>query len=247
MYEGMLAETVCYKAHGGDVIEAYYARPLGAGPWPGVVIIHHGLGWDEWTREVAEKLARHGYATISPSLWYREAPGASPDDAAATMRSQGGEPDDRCIGDVAAAADYLRTQAYSNGKVGVIGFCSGGRQVYLVACKIPSLNAAVDCWGGSVYVPAEQLTARQPMAPIDMTAGLACPLLGLFGNDDLNPEPAQVDRIEAELKKHGKTYEFHRYDGAGHAFFATHRPAYRVGPALDAWTHIFAWYGKYLQ
>ncbi|MSQ09930.1 MAG: dienelactone hydrolase family protein [Dehalococcoidia bacterium] len=247
MYEGMLAETIRYQGHGGDTIEAYYARPLGAGPWPGVVVIHHGLGWDEWTREVVEKLARHGYATIAPSLWYREAPNASPDDAAAVMRAQGGEPDDRCIGDVATAMHYLKAQPYSNQKVGVIGFCSGGRQTYLVACRIPELNAAVDCWGGNVAVGPDKLTERQPMAPFDMTADLACPLLGLFGNEDPNPDADEVNRTEAALKQHGKTYEFHRYDGAGHAFFATHRPAYRVQQALDAWERIFTWYGKYLR
>ena len=247
MYEGMLAETVRYQGHGGDTIEAYYARPLGAGPWPGVVVIHHGLGWDEWTREVVEKLARHGYATIAPSLWYREAPDATPDDAAAAMRALGGEPDDRCIGDVETAMRYLKAQPYSNQKVGVIGFCSGGRQTYLVACRIPELDAAVDCWGGSVSVGPDKLTERQPVAPIDMTADLACPLLGLFGNDDANPDVDEVNRTEAALKQHGKTYEFHRYDGAGHAFFATHRPAYRVQQALDAWQRIFTWYGKYLH
>lgn len=247
MYESMLAETVRYPAHGGDVIDAYYARPLGAGPWPGVVVIHHGLGWDEWTREVVEKLARHGYATIAPSLWHREAPEASPDDAAAVMRAQGGEPDDRCIGDVAAAVRYLKAQPYSSGKVGVIGFCSGGRQTYLVACRIPELDAAVDCWGGNVAVGRDKLTERQPVAPIDMTADLACPMLGLFGNEDANPDVDEVNRTEAALKQHGKTYEFHRYDGAGHAYFATHRPAYRVQQALDAWQRIFVWYGKYLH
>lgn len=247
MYEGMIAETARYQAHGGDWIEAYVARPLGPGPYPGVVIIHHGLGWDEWTREVCEKLARHRYSTIAPSLWDREAPGASPDDAAATMRSLGGEPDDRCIGDVETAAQWLRALPNSNGKVGVMGFCSGGRQTYLVACNIPSLDAAVDCWGGSVVAPPDQLTARQPKAPIDMTANLNCPLLGLFGNDDANPDPAQVDQIEAELKKHGKVYEFHRYDGAGHAFFATYRPAYRPVQAVDAWGKLLGWFDKYLH
>ena len=79
MYEGMIAESVAIAGHNGDDVEAYYARPLGAGPFPGVVVIHHMPGWDEWTREVVRKFAQHGYAAISPHLYARLGPG-SPDD-----------------------------------------------------------------------------------------------------------------------------------------------------------------------
>lgn len=246
-YQGMLAETVNIRGHGGDMIECYFARPLGEGPYPGVVVIHHMPGWDEASKEITRKLAYHGYAALCPNLHYREAPNSSPDDAAAAVRAAGGVPDDRCIGDVEGGADYLRALPSSNGKVGVIGFCSGGRQTYLVACNLPTLNAAVDCWGGNVVMSAEQLTPRQPVAPIDMTAHLGCPLLGLFGADDRNPAPDQVARIEEELKKHGKTYEFHTYEGAGHAFFSVDRPSYRVEAAVDGWQKVFAWYDKYLS
>jgi carboxymethylenebutenolidase len=247
MYQGMLAETVNIQGHNGDEIETYFARPLGAGPYPGVVVIHHGPGWDEWSKEITRKLAYHGYVAICPNLNYREAPGSSSDDAAAAARAAGGVPDARCIGDVEGATRYLRSLPYSNGKVGVIGHCSGGRQVYLVACNIPSLNAAVDCYGGGVVVTPDQLTPRRPVAVFDMTPNLACPLLGLFGADDANPGPPQVALIEAELKRHGKTYEFHTYEGAGHAFFSDDRPSYRQAAAVDGWQKVFAWYEKYLS
>lgn len=247
MYQGMLAETVFHPGHNGDMIEAYFARPLGAGPWPGVVVIHHGPAWDEWTKEVARKLAYHGYAAIAPHLYYRGAPGASPEDAAAATRAAGGVPDDRCIGDVEGSVRFLQAMPYSNGKVGVIGFCSGGRQTYLVACNIPSFDAAVDCWGGNVVPNPEQLTPAQPVAPIDMTANLNCPMLGIFGAEDANPSPAHVARMEEELKRHGKTYEFHTYDGAGHAFFTVGRPMYRAEQATDGWNKVFAWFEKYLS
>ena len=107
----------------------------------------------------------------------------------------------------------------------MIGFCSGGRQAYLAACSIPGLDAAVDCWGGSVIVDDQKaLDAKQPVAPIDLTEKMTAPLLGIFGNDDQNPDPEQVNRTEEVLKQLGKTYEFHRYDGAGHGFFATDAP-----------------------
>lgn len=246
MYEGMLAESVTIRGYNGDPIAAYAARPLGPGPFPGVVVIHHMPGWDEWTREVVRKFAQHGYAAISPHLYSRIGEG-SPDDVAARARAQGGVADDQVVGDVAASAAFLRDQAYLNGKVGTIGFCSGGRHAYLVACRLREIDAAVDCWGGQVVVddPA-QLSEKRPVAPLDLTAALGCPLLGIFGNEDQNPTPEQVDRTEAALKEHGKTYEFHRYDGAGHGFFAVDRPAYRPEQATDGWKKVFDFYGRYL-
>ncbi len=103
----------------------------------------------------------------------------------------------------------------------------------------------MELWGGRVVMSKEELTPKQPAAPIDFTANLSCPLLGLFGNDDRAPTPEQVDQHEAELKKHGKTYEFHRYDGAGHGFFYYDRPMYRIEQALDGWQKVFAFLKKY--
>ena len=93
----------------------------------------------------------------------------------------------------------------------------------------------------------EQLTPTRPVAPIDYTKDLSAPLLGLFGNDDQNPPPAQVDQHEAELKRHGKEYEFHRYDGAGHGFFYYDRTAYRVQAAMDGWNKLFDFFAKHLK
>jgi carboxymethylenebutenolidase len=87
---------------------------------------------------------------------------------------------------------------------------------------------------------------KQPVQPIDLTKDLSCPMLGLFGNEDRAPSPEQVDQHEAELQKHKKDHEFHRYDGAGHGFFYHHRPMYRVGQAMDGWDKIFAFFGKHL-
>ena len=246
MYEGVLAETVRVRGHNGDEIDGYLARPLGAGAYPGVMVVHHMPGWDEWSKEVTRKFAAHGYAAICPNLHYREGPGSVDDDVAA-VRAAGGVPDDRCIGDVEGAVLYLRSLPYCNGKVGVIGYCFGGRQVYLAACNISSLDAAVDCYGGSVVAAADQLTPRMPVAPIDMTADLACPLLGLFGAEDANPSLEHVARTEEELKRLGKTYELHTYEDAGHGFFGVDRPSYRQHAAVDGWEKVFAWFGKYLS
>jgi carboxymethylenebutenolidase len=93
---------------------------------------------------------------------------------------------------------------------------------------------------------AEELNDRTPVAPIDLTADLSCPLIGIFGNDDRAPSPEQVDRHEAALKAHGKSYAFHRYDGAGHGFFYWHRPLYRPEQAMDAWGKLLAFFGRHL-
>jgi len=244
-YEGMMAETERVQGHNGDMIDAYMARPLGAGPYPGVVLIHHMPGWDEASKEMARKFAYHGYACISPSLHHRAGPG-SVDDVAARVRTEGGVSDAQCLGDVDGAISHLRSLPYHNGKVGVIGFCSGGRQTVVVASNL-DVDAAVDCWGGRVIMGADQLSENLPVAPIDMTPDLRCPLLGIFGQEDQSPSPVDVDQHEAALKEHGMTYEFHRYEGAGHGFFAVDRASYRVEQAVDGWREVFAWYEQHLS
>ena len=245
-YEGMLAETIPMNGHNGDLINAYFSRPLGQGPFPGIVLIHHMPGWDEFYREMARRLTQHGYAVMSPNLYYRFGHG-TPEDVAARVRGQGGVSDDSVIGDCEAAMQYLKSLPYCNGKVGIIGSCSGGRQAYLAACRVNGFDAVVDLWGGRVVMSKEELTPNQPVAPIDYTKDLSCPLLGLFGEEDQSPPPAQVTQHEEELKKHGKVYEFQMYAGAGHGFFYYDRPAYRQEQAMDGWQRVFAFFGKYLQ
>ena len=245
MYEGLMAETVMMTSANGDWINAYFARPLGAGPFPAMVLAHHMPGWDEWYRETTLKFARHGYITISPNLYFRAGHGTS-DDVAAKVRGEGGVPDDQVIDDLGGGMQYVRMLPYSNGKVGVFGTCSGGRHAYLAACRVPGFDAIVDCWGGRVVMAPDQLTEKSPVSPLEYTSTLNCPILGIFGNEDKNPTPEQVDQHEAELKKHGKDYEFHRYDGAGHGFFYYHVPAYRPAQAVDGWQKVFAFLEKYL-
>lgn len=231
--------------HGADQVEAYLARPAGDGPRSGVVVIHHMPGFDRATKEIVRRFAELGYDAICPNLHYREAPGAAPDDAAAATRAKGGVPDERLIGDVAAAVTYLRSLPIANGRVGVIGYCSGGRQSVLSACAL-DVDAAVDCYGAFVLAtrPADSASRVTPIA--DRLPELRCPLLGLFGNDDTHPSPAEVDELEATLRELGKEVEFHRYDGAGHAFFAVDRPSYRVAAANDGWERVAEFFGQHL-
>lgn len=246
MSADLRAHTITLTGHGGDPVEAYLAEPLAEGRYGAVVVIHHMPGYDEGTKEITRKFAAHGYLALCPNLYSREAPGADPDDAAAAARAVGGVPDDRLIGDVGAAVDYLRSLPASNGKVATIGYCSGGRQSFLAACSLP-LDAAVDCYGAFVVGEVPEGMPLKVGPIVDKTPNLSCPLLGLFGEEDAYPSPAQVTELEKALQAAGKTYEFHSYPNAGHAFFSVNRPSYRVEAANDGWEKIFTFYAKYLS
>jgi len=245
MRDALTAGTISISGHGGDEVEAYLAHPVGPGPFGSVVVIHHMPGYDEPTKEIARKFAAHGYAALMPNLYHREAPGASPDDAAATARARGGVPDERLIGDVGGAAAYLRAMDGSNGKAGVIGYCSGGRQSFLAACSL-QLDAAVDCYGAFIVNPPPEGMPRTLQPIVGLAKDLSCPLLGLFGADDKYPAPAETAELARELTVLGKPHEFHTYDGAGHAFFAVNRPSYRVDAANDGWARIWDFFGRFL-
>jgi carboxymethylenebutenolidase len=245
-YEGMLAETVMIHGFQGKPINAYFARPLGPGPFGGVVLAHHMPGWDEWYKEATLRFARQGYATLCPNLYYRVGHG-TPEDVAAKARAAGGVPDDQAVGDLEGAAQFLRSLPTSNAKVGIFGTCSGGRHAYLAACKTQVFDAVIDCWGGRVVMRDEDLSPNQPVAPLNFTKDLTIPLLGIFGDQDQGPTPEQVALHEEELKKLNKKYEFHMYPNAGHGFFYHHRPAYRQEQAVDGWDKVFAFLAKYIK
>jgi carboxymethylenebutenolidase len=239
------AATIEFRGDGGDPVEAYLAEPLDDGPHGGVVVIHHLPGYDPATKEIARTFAAHGYMAILPNLYSREAPGADPDDAAAAARAAGGVPDARLVGDVAAAADHLRALPSSNGRIGTIGYCSGGRQSFLAACSL-DLDAAVDCYGAFVVGTPPEGFPLQVSPIVHLAPQLSCPLLGLFGADDQYPSPEQVAELESALSAAGKTFEFHSYEGAGHAFFNVDRPSYRAEAARDGWDRIWEFFGRNL-
>jgi carboxymethylenebutenolidase len=240
---GMVAGVTTMTAGGGDQIHTYIARPDGPGPYPGVVLIHHAPGWDEFYREFARRFTEHGFIAIVPNLYERFGHG-TPDDVAASVRGAGGLSDASVIADAEGARDWITSHPTSNGKVGIIGTCSGGRHAVLVASSSPGWGAVADLWGGGVV--GGQPSELRPVAPIDLTPNLNAPLIGLFGNDDMGPSPAQVDQHEAALKENGKTYVFHRYDGAGHGFFYYHAPAYRQQAAMDGWNKVDAFFIEHL-
>ncbi len=245
MYQALLAETVTVVGHNDDEIGAYLARPLGPGPFPGVLVIHHAPGWDTATKEIARRFAYEGYIAICPNLYHRFGPDLSTDDAAAAARAGGWVTTEQFLADAAGALRHVRGLPVSNGKVGAIGYCSGGRQSFLAACELP-VDAAVDCYGAFVVngSPPEMPLRMEPV--IDRAPKISCPILGLFGVEDTRPSPDEVAQIDAELTRLGKEHEFHSFENAGHGFFAVDRTMYRVEAAVEGWRLILDFYGRHL-
>jgi carboxymethylenebutenolidase len=238
MTHNLIADTITLTGQNGDEIEAYLAQPTDVDKVGSIVVIHHMPGYDDETKEICRRFAAQGYNALMPNLYSREAPGASPDDAAATVRAAGGVPDDRLVGDVNAAMQRLKSLPTSNGKVASIGHCSGGRQSFLAGCRLP-LDAVIDCYGAFVAVDTPPDRPFTMKAVIGEAANLSGPLLGLFGADDQFPSPEQNETLDEALTRAGKEHEFHTYEGAGHAFFWVTRPSYRPETAVEAWGEIF--------
>ncbi len=241
--DAIQAGTITVSSRSGTEIEAYLARPNGEARG-GVVVIHHAPGFDQGTKEITRRFARWGYAAVMPNLNHRIAPGADPDDAAAAARARGGKADDELLDDVGGAVAYLRNEG-GVAKVGTIGYCSGGRQSVLAATEL-DVDAAVDCYGAFVFLDAPAEFPLRMTSLRDRLPNLRAPLLGLFGNDDKYPAPAEVDELDKLLTELGKEHEFHRYDGAGHAFFSVGRPSYRVEAAVDGYQRIRTFFDRHL-
>ncbi len=233
-----------YASQDGTQINAYMSRPVAAGSYPGVVVIMEAFGLVEHIEDVARRFAAEGYLAIAPNMYTRE---GSPDlsNMDQVLQTMFSVPDAQAVADLEGAITHLKSQSDSNGKVGAIGFCSGGRYTLVLGCKSTNLDAAVDSAGG--FIIQDEHTPQRPVSPIDMVPALSCPLLALFGEEDANPSPAHAARLQEELDQHGKTYEFRLYANAGHAFFADYRPSYRPVAAQDMWHRVLVFYDKHLK
>lgn len=152
--------------------------------------------------------------------------------------------DPNIIADVRAAVEFLKAQPFVRpDRIGIVGFCFGGRVAYLAACNLSDIKATVAFYPGRLLIP---LGAEGP-SPLEQTSKLRSPVLGLFGEEDQNPTIQDVGKIEAELKKQKKSYEFHMYPGCGHGFHCDGRASYRPEPARDAWGKAVAFFDKHLK
>jgi carboxymethylenebutenolidase len=233
-----------YPSQDGTQINGYFSRPVAAGRYPGVVVIMEAFGLVDHTKDVARRFAEQGYLALAPDMYTREG-SPDPSNMDQVIKTMFSVPDAQAVADLEGALTYLKRLPDSNGKAGAIGFCSGGRYTLILACKSRNVDAAIDSAGG--FIIQDQHTPERPVSPIDMIPTLSCPLLALFGEEDPNPSPAHAARLQEELDKHGKTYEFRMYRNAGHAFFADYRPSYRPAAAQDMWHRVLVFYEQYLQ
>jgi len=241
------AASITYPS-GSAAIEAYWARPRESGPHPALIVIHEAFGLNDHIRDLTRRFAQQGYIALAPQLYSRIGP---PDPAVpgSVMDAMFRLPDAQAVEDLEAAIAFLRALPDVNGKVGCIGFCSGGRHTLLLACSTTGLNAAVDCWGGFILraSPNRLTTPARPVPVIDRAEQLACPLFIVGGAEDQNPSPDDLHRLAARLDAAGKPYQIKIYADAGHAFLADYRPSYREGPAFQLWEDIRVFLARHLK
>lgn len=225
----------------GSTMRCFLALPEHT-PAGAIVVAQHAGGVDGFIREMTRRFAVAGFVTIAPELYHRQT-SANPQtmDDAMTMMSR--LRDDEIERDCNAAIAHLQSMAEVRGdRIGVTGFCMGGRVAYLMATRSADVKATVVFWGGNI------MTAwGEGRAPFEDTAKITAPILGIFGEDDGNPSPADVAKLDAELTRLRKAHEFHSYTGAGHAFMNEGRPSFRAEASADAWAKATAFFGQHLS
>jgi carboxymethylenebutenolidase len=244
------AEDLTYRGAGGTPVNGYLARPAAAeGPLPGMIVIHEAGGLGDHIRDVTRRFANIGYLALGVDLYTREGGPPPVGDLPALMERLFAMPDERVLGDLEGAADFLRTRPEHSGRTGCIGFCMGGRFTLLLACAGDHLDAAVDCWGGFIdrSTPEEVSTATRPTPPIELVEQLHCPLMAAIGAEDHNPSPELAARLGERLAATPHETHVDVYDGAGHAFFADYRPSYRPEPAAALWKRVVPFLDRHLR
>jgi carboxymethylenebutenolidase len=210
---------------------AFVAWPASRAAAPAVVVIHEWWGLNGQIRSVARRLAQEGYVAIVPDLYHGK---VASDPEYAHELSRGLE-EDKAMGDLDAALGWLRTQSrVDRRRIGVVGFCMGGRLSELFALHSPELAAAVMFYG-------------RPESDAGKLAGLKIPLQGHFGREDRGIGADQVEALRSSLARTGKAGDIHVYPGAGHAFMHEGRPSYHADAARQAWARMLQFFQKYLK
>jgi carboxymethylenebutenolidase len=216
----------------------YVSLPAGSGPVPGVVVVHGQSGLENFIKETTHMLALQGYAAVAPNLYHRDAPDCKDDNPTRKARLR----DSGIIADIQGAIGFLKDHPRVNsGKLGVVGFCMGGRIVYLMSAASKDLKAAVMFYGGGTMIPF-----GEGPSPFERTREINCPIQGHFGEEDQNPSPEDMRKLDAELKKFGKAHEFHAYAGAAHAFANAGSANYRPHAAALSWPKATEFFSRHL-
>lgn len=215
---------------------ALLARPKGAGKHPAVIVVMEAFGLNDHIKDVADRIAAEGYVALAPDMYHREgSPVASYDNLQEAIRLMSGLSDDGIVRDIGAAISYLQSHdAVKGDRIGITGFCMGGRISFLAACKNRGIKASVPFYGGGIG------------GLLGEADRLACPTLLFFGDKDAFIPNEEVEQIESTLKKLAKPAEVKVYAGAEHGFFCNERSSYNADAAKDAWKRLLDFFGQHL-
>lgn len=223
-----------------DIMRMHVSVPASPAPAPGIVVIQHQGGVDEFVQNMTRRLADSGYVAAAPDLYHRDGPDCKDDFVTRRSRLS----DRRIINDVNACVHYLQRHDGVDGKrIGIIGFCMGGRVVYLMAAANAAFKAAVAYYGGNIF----RAWGRDLPSPFERTGEIHCPLLGHFGAEDKNPSPEDMGKLDEELTKFGKVHDFFSYPGASHAFMDSTKESYRRHADDASWPRTLNFFGRHLS
>ncbi len=228
----------------GGEMSAYRAKPPGDGPFPMVLVVQEIFGVHDWIKAVCRRLAEAGYFAIAPDLYVRQGDATKIADTGALIRDIVSKvPDSQVMADLDATVRYAKsTTGADTSRLGITGFCWGGRIVWMYAGHNPALKAAVPCYG-----PVARAYHEGDRTALDVVPRIAAAVLGLYGGDDPGIPNDTTARIGEAMKAAGKTVEIVTYPETPHGFLADYRPSYRKGPAEDGWKRMLDWFGKYVR
>ena len=243
---GLVAENVSYPAPDGFDLPAYVARPAGDGPFPVVIVVSEIFGVHEYIRDICRRLAKAGYAAVAPAFFNRVEDPAPLTDMTRIMQIVSAAGYEQVMGDVSATLDWVSQQLWANGdKVGITGWCWGGKVVWQACARFAVIDAGV-AWYGRLAPAAnatpEQISSGQPW-PVDLADDLKSPVLGLYGENDTGIPLPSVEAMRRALARAGQTAsEIVVYPGAPHGFHADYRDSYRAADAADGWSKLLAFF-----
>jgi carboxymethylenebutenolidase len=238
--DGLSAGAAKVKVSGGEM-PVYYAKPLGAAKPPVILVAMEVFGLHEHIKDVTRRLAKLGAFAIAPDYYFRLGDMTQIAESSELIPLVNNKPDHELFSDLDATVDWAKAQGGDADRLGIIGFCRGGRTVWLYATHNPSLKAGVAFYGSLMDPPS----AAMPENAFDLAAEVKAPVLGLYGAEDSGITPDQVEAMKERLNAAGKTTKFKIYPGAGHGFFADYRQSYRADAAQDAWMAMQVWFKKY--
>ena len=240
--EGLVAGEVKIPVEEGE-IPGYRAMPATGGNFPTILVVQEIFGVHEWIKDICRRLAKMGYYAIAPELYARQGDPTRISDTSTLIKDIVSKvPDAQVMGDLDAAAAYAQSTGKADTtKLGITGFCWGGRIVWMYAGHNPDLEAAV-AW----YGPVARSYREGDRTPLDIVPNIEAAVLGLYGGDDPGIPRETIDRINATMKAAGKTVEIVVYPDTPHGFLADYRPSYRKEAADDGWKRLTAWFKKYL-